>query len=183
MIVATALRRRSALLAGPPTDVLSSPFTTSSAYPSTFGAGNPTSGSPASGTQIFSIPDDHTQIFVDTSDSQKTQVLQTAKAILEVLSGVTKGDKVPIGVLGKTSIVIGRDADPLVGDLRLQSTFVSRKHAEIRIEGDDLYLVDLGSSSGTRLNGERLAPDEKRKIEIGNEINFADVKVKLLGPD
>ena len=78
---------------------------------------------------------------------------------------------------------LGRDADPLVGDLRLQSTFVSRKHAEIRIEGDDLYLVDLGSSSGTRLNGERLAPDEKRKIEIGNEINFADVKVKLLGPD
>jgi Mg-chelatase subunit ChlD len=191
MIIASASRRRRLQQAGPPTDVLGSPFTVSSNFPpysgstgTTGGTGFDTGSGASMGTQIFGAPsDDKTQIFMDPNEGQKTQIWQAAKAMLEVMSGPTQGDKLPVGVGGKTNIVIGRDANPLDGDLKLPSGFVSRKHAEIVIEGDDLYLVDLGSSSGTRVNGERINASERTKIEIGNEISFADVKVKVIGPD
>jgi len=190
MIAMSAARRHQAQMAGPPTDVLSSPYTLSNNPSSTSGTGTGTgTGSgPGTGTggssQIFTPPnDDRTQMFADMGDSQKTQVFQVAKALLEVLNGPTKGDTIPIGIAGKNSIAIGRDADPLLGDLKLQSTFVSRKHAELRLDGDDLYLVDLGSASGTLVNGQRLAANEQRKISLGTEIGLADIKIKVRGPD
>lgn len=45
---------------------------------------------------------------------------------------------------------IGRSAR---ADVCIPDAFASRLHAEIRQEGDNFWLVDLGSANGTRLNG------------------------------
>lgn len=42
-------------------------------------------------------------------------------------------------------------------DVRLHDTGVSRLHAEIRVEGAEVVLVDLRSTNGTTVNGRRVA--------------------------
>lgn len=48
---------------------------------------------------------------------------------------------------------IGRS---LTADLELEDISVSRRHALIVVEGDDVFLLDEGSRNGTRLNGDRV---------------------------
>jgi hypothetical protein len=49
---------------------------------------------------------------------------------------------------------------------------VSRIHAAIERSDDTLTLVDMGSSNGTYLNGQRLLPDQPRVLRDGDEIRF-----------
>lgn len=52
--------------------------------------------------------------------------------------------------LGRLRITIGRSAR---NDLCVPDPFASRVHAEVRREGDEYYLQDLGSANGTLYNG------------------------------
>ena len=49
---------------------------------------------------------------------------------------------------------LGRSAE---ADVRLPDTGVSRLHAEVRLEPDGTYVVDLGSTNGTTVNGRRVS--------------------------
>src|SRR5919199_4633610 len=78
--------------------------------------------------------------------------------------------------LGRLRITIGRSAR---NDLCIPDPFASRVHAEVRREGDQYVLQDLGSANGTLYNGDRvegtvaLAPGGR--IQIGEtEIEFFD---------
>lgn len=52
---------------------------------------------------------------------------------------------------------------------------ISRRHARIQQEGAEYYLVDTASLNGTFLNGERLKPNECKKIVPGDILGFADI--------
>lgn len=60
------------------------------------------------------------------------------------------GDRVP---LGEYVVSIGRQHDCTIV---LADPNVSRHHAEIRPSGDGFSVVDLGSTNGTRINGNRI---------------------------
>jgi len=49
---------------------------------------------------------------------------------------------------------------------------VSRRHALIRRGEDTLTLVDLSSTNGTHLNGQRLIPNQPRVLRDGDEIRL-----------
>ena len=49
---------------------------------------------------------------------------------------------------------------------------VSRIHATINRSEDTLTLIDMGSSNGTHLNGQRLAPEQPRVLRDGDEIRL-----------
>ncbi|MFW5709357.1 MAG: FHA domain-containing protein [Chloroflexota bacterium] len=56
---------------------------------------------------------------------------------------------------------------------------VSRVHAAIERSDDVLTLVDMGSSNGTNLNGQRLVPDQPRVLRDGDEIRFGKLVAHL----
>lgn len=49
---------------------------------------------------------------------------------------------------------------------------VSRIHGAIERSDDVLTIIDLGSSNGTYLNGQRLIPEQPRVLRDGDEIRF-----------
>jgi hypothetical protein len=69
---------------------------------------------------------------------------------LELVAGSETGRVVR---LQPPSLVIGRGAE---AGLRLMDTGVSRRHAELHVEDDGVTLVDLTSTNGTSVNGERV---------------------------
>lgn len=63
---------------------------------------------------------------------------------------------------------IGRSSE---ADVRLADTGVSRLHAELRLLGEEVVLVDLGSTNGTTLNGQRVQEGRLRdgdRIGVGS---------------
>lgn len=93
-------------------------------------------------------------------------------AWLHVVSGPDTGKKF---ILKDERTVIGRgeDADFLIDDLT-----VSRRHAAVELHQEGFYLVDLGSSNGTRLNGSLISNspfsdevlDDGAMLELGSTI-------------
>ena len=68
------------------------------------------------------------------------------KIEITILSGVSTGDKFRFQIEGEQSVLIGRSPEC---DLVLQDPTASRKHAELFVSHDGIYLADLGSSKGT----------------------------------
>jgi two-component system, cell cycle response regulator len=70
------------------------------------------------------------------------------RPVLVVLSGNEMGQRVPVD----RTLMIGRDP---AGSLALTDGLVSWQHARIEDRGDSWTLVDLGSTNGTVINGEK----------------------------
>jgi phosphoserine phosphatase RsbU/P len=69
-------------------------------------------------------------------------------------------------VLNRTPFNVGRKVDK---DLVIADPRVSRDHAQLIQEGQDFFLVDLGSKHGTYVNGERI---QRQKLERGDRLEF-----------
>lgn len=70
--------------------------------------------------------------------------------------------------LDSSALTIGKKRGEV--DICLEDMSVSRIHAKIVKEEEDIYLEDMNSTNGTYKNGLRLQPYEKRKLEEGDEI-------------
>ncbi len=73
--------------------------------------------------------------------------------------------------------VVGRQGDILVEDTR-----VSRKHAQVTLDGDVATVEDLGSTNGTKVAGDLLAEGESRKVEPGATISFGGFEMTFSLP-
>ncbi|HEX8353112.1 MAG TPA: SpoIIE family protein phosphatase, partial [Pyrinomonadaceae bacterium] len=87
--------------------------------------------------------------------------------------------------LGRLRITIGRSAR---NDVCVPDPFASRVHAEVRREGDQYFLQDLGSANGTYYNGSRLertvALTHGGRIQIGEtEIIFKEQTTERALPE
>jgi pSer/pThr/pTyr-binding forkhead associated (FHA) protein len=70
--------------------------------------------------------------------------------------------------LDGAAVEIGRDEEVAV---RIDEPLVSRRHARIEKRGETWFLVDLGSTNFTRVNGHRLR--REHELEDGDELVFA----------
>ena len=93
------------------------------------------------------------------------------KAVLEFRDA---GGTLAIAPVTGERLTIGREGG--ASDLKLSMPGVSRLHCEIvRVQGG-YGLVDLGSTNGTRLNGERLVPYKLYPLQEGDVFCVIDTE-------
>jgi pSer/pThr/pTyr-binding forkhead associated (FHA) protein len=72
---------------------------------------------------------------------------------------------VTIGRAGDNTVVLGRD------------DFASARHARVEAQRDGLWLIDLGSTNGTFVNGQRI--DGRRRLRDGDVVKVGDTELKV----
>jgi len=73
-----------------------------------------------------------------------------------------------------TVTTIGRGTD---NDLVLESTDVSRHHARVECNGGQWRIVDLGSTNGTKVNGQ---PVRDVVLRVGDRIEFGTLQLEFV---
>jgi TonB family protein len=96
-----------------------------------------------------------------------------ANAPIPIKFHIYKGDQlVREETLNEPVIKIGKLAS---SHLRLEDETVSRMHAVVEVTGPgEIQLIDLGSTRGTMVNGERI---NKAILKSGDQIHFGDTRV------
>jgi serine/threonine protein kinase len=122
---------------------------------------------------------------------QKALVSHTDLQTILVTKNAPLGEPMLLGESGDQYLLtmkkstIGRNsgAKNIVNDIDLSyvdvKKIVSRCHAMVQVEDNEYYLHDLNSHNGTFLNGERIAPNQPRKLKTGDLIEFGSEGVKL----
>ncbi len=95
-------------------------------------------------------------------------------AQVQVLLGVYEGLEVPIEldwmVIGR-----GRSADVVIAE-----PTISRAHAAIGYDGERFFMQDLGSTNGTRVNGQR---ETRVRLGDGDELQLGKLRLRVALPD
>lgn len=118
-------------------------------------------------------------VHVEISEDPEVGVgeFMVVSEIVEAPGGAAVGSLVlPDGsrvVIGEEPVAIGRlpECDVVLGDPN-----VSRRHAEIRRQGNGFLVVDLGSTNGTRVNGVGV---KERRLADGDEITVGGTKIRF----
>jgi TonB family protein len=99
-----------------------------------------------------------------------------ANAPIPIKFQIYRGDQlVREETLNEPVIKIGKLAS---SHLRLEDETVSRMHAVVEVTGPgELQLIDLGSTRGTTVNGERI---NKALLKSGDQVQFGDTRVVIL---
>ena len=87
----------------------------------------------------------------------------------------------------RKEFTLGRvsEAQPIMPDIDLTpyqayASGVSRLHAVIKREREQVFVMDLGSSNGTFVNGKRLKPNTKQLLSHGNMLSLGKLKIQVL---
>jgi hypothetical protein len=95
--------------------------------------------------------------------------------VLRFISGKYQGGEFPIA--SDKQILVGRSSDL---DMVLVEDMVSRKHARISMQGDQIWIEDLGSTNGTFVNGEKI---KRGRLKEGDRVLIGTSILKLLSSD
>ena len=69
------------------------------------------------------------------------------------------------------SVVVGRSRE---ADIRISDVNSSRRHAELRQEGETFWIVDLDSTNGTSVNGKRV---DRQRLRDGDRIEIGTTEI------
>jgi pSer/pThr/pTyr-binding forkhead associated (FHA) protein len=73
--------------------------------------------------------------------------------------------------------LVGREGDIMLSDAR-----ASRRHAQVHSDGGTISVEDLGSTNGTKVNGQPLASGEKRTLNPGDKVSFGGIELQFSLP-
>ncbi len=95
------------------------------------------------------------------------------------------GDILPL--IGRDNFTLGRatEGQAVIPDIDLgvfnaYDSGVSRMHAEVLLEEDGVYLLDLESANGTLVNGKRLEPQRSVPVRHGDVIQLGRLRLQLI---
>lgn len=72
--------------------------------------------------------------------------------------------------------VAGRDPGC---EIPIDSPHISRRHFELARTKEGFFITDLGSSNGTKLNGNKIPPHEPTRVESGDELKVMNVSMSF----
>ncbi|MDY7035011.1 MAG: FHA domain-containing protein [Thermodesulfobacteriota bacterium] len=93
--------------------------------------------------------------------------------VLHIINGPIKGQSFE---LTHDIIFIGRTS---ANDIHIKDMTVSRRHAKISKKEGRLFIEDLQSHNGTRVNGHRINPGEEIEIKEGTSIAVANILIRV----
>jgi pSer/pThr/pTyr-binding forkhead associated (FHA) protein len=111
----------------------------------------------------------------DPSAKAATQKTPARSYVLRFISGKYQGGEFP--VVPEKQIVVGRSSDL---DMVLVEDMVSRKHARIAMQNDQIWIEDLGSTNGTFVNGEKI---KRARLKEGDRVLIGTSILKLIAGD
>ncbi len=92
----------------------------------------------------------------------------------------------PIRLQVDEAVIVGRadSVESYMPDLDLspfgaRDAGVSRRHAQIVFQDGALYICDLGSVNGTRINGLKLPPNEPHRINNGDRLECGNLRMTV----
>jgi DNA-binding NtrC family response regulator len=103
-----------------------------------------------------------------------TSVSET-KLVLLVTNVMVSGGIMEFPLTGRSSFHVGRAPN---SEVHIEAPSVSRKHAQFSEMAGKLTLKDLGSTNGTRINGEHIGAAPVF-VKAGDAIRFGDVVAEL----
>src|SRR5580692_722665 len=95
--------------------------------------------------------------------------------VLRFISGKYQGGEFPVAP--DKQILIGRSSDL---DMVLVEDMVSRKHARIAMQADQIWIEDLGSTNGTFVNGEKI---KRARLKEGDRVLIGTSILKLIASE
>ena len=111
---------------------------------------------------------------------ESTEISVGERDALPRLVAVWPGGSVVRDLPEDGELFIGRGED---AEIRIDHTSVSRKHARLQLTKGEVRISDLGSSNGTFVESQRLAPNEPRLVRAGTLIEVGTVLVILRGAE
>jgi hypothetical protein len=94
---------------------------------------------------------------------------------MRFISGKYQGGEFPLPP--NSEIIVGRSSDL---DMVLVEDMVSRRHAKIMVEAEQVTIQDLGSTNGTFVNGERV---KRASLNDGDRVLIGTSIIKLVTSD
>lgn len=114
-------------------------------------------------------------------------VEQTQEMVLAYLRLVDHDETIPLK--DKHEFTIGRitEGQPILPDIDVSgydaySQGVSRLHASFKIFHDRISITDLGSSNGTRVNGQRIMPNIEYPLNHGDVVALGKLRIQIIIP-
>jgi hypothetical protein len=114
------------------------------------------------GTKVFAPPPSATAA-VSAAEAQELGLAHDSRARLKVAGKPYE--------LSRDVVVLGRSREC---DITLDDANVSRRHAEVRRENGNWFVVDLGSTNGIEVNGKRT---DRAKLEHEDRILLGQTEV------
>lgn len=150
---------------------------------------------PDCGTKLISEEGLRTMPMESSLGGLTTTRLQTSGTLMRPngparlnLHIIRTGQILPLA--GPGEFIVGRvsSGQSILPDVDLEpyaayESGVSRLHARIRIQAEDILITDLGSANGTRLNNDKLAPHQPYSIQNKDVLRFGRLSVQALTGD
>jgi hypothetical protein len=98
---------------------------------------------------------------------------------------VESGQILPLADRNEFSLGRVAEGQPITPDIDLTpykayENGVSRLHALLKLTKDQVSILDLGSSNGTHVNGNRLVPSVECPLKHGDMIHLGKLKIQIL---
>lgn len=117
-----------------------------------------------------------------TASPPATKASSTGNSITLKLVGSNQ----TISLAGQKEFTLGRmtEGQPILPDIDLSpyegyAEGVSRLHAAVRVTDRGVMVVDLGSSNGTRINGQKIVPNVNYPLKDGDMLALGRIKLQI----
>lgn len=127
------------------------------------------------------VDDENKEAGFDSEDFFQNQSISSDLALYLIEAKQT------LQLAGRSEYTLGRVAEgqPILPDVDLSpfdayAQGVSRLHAALKINKNRVAIMDLGSSNGTRVNGQKIVPHVDYPISHNDQIALGKMRIQIL---